>query len=36
MDMAGYVGGLPRRPLLPLSDEARAAMRRVLEDEGLV
>jgi 4-hydroxy-2-oxoglutarate aldolase len=36
MDLAGFVGGRPRRPLLPLSDEAREALRVVLGQEGLL
>jgi 4-hydroxy-2-oxoglutarate aldolase len=36
MDLAGYTGGLPRRPLLPLDPEARAGLRATLEQEGLL
>ncbi len=36
MELAGYHGGPPRLPLLPLSRENRAAIRRVLEDAGLL
>ena len=36
MDLAGYIGGWPRRPLLPLDDDARAELRATLEAEGLV
>ena len=36
MDLAGYVGGIPRRPLLTLSDDARAELRATLEAEGLI
>ena len=36
MELAGYHGGPPRPPLLPLTDENRAAVRRVLEDAGLL
>jgi 4-hydroxy-2-oxoglutarate aldolase len=36
MDLAGFVGGPPRRPLLPLDEAARTRLRRVLEDEGLL
>jgi 4-hydroxy-2-oxoglutarate aldolase len=36
MDLAGYAGGTPRRPLLPLEAEARAEMRATLQDEGLL
>jgi hypothetical protein len=30
------VGGIPRRPLLPLDEAQRADMRRVLVEEGLL
>lgn len=36
MDLAGYVGGRPRRPLLPLDDGARAKMHDTLQSEGLL
>ena len=36
MDLAGYVGGWPRRPLLPLDGSARAGLRSMLETEGLL
>ena len=36
MDLAGYIGGWPRRPLLPLDEEAREGLRAVLETEGLL
>jgi 4-hydroxy-2-oxoglutarate aldolase len=36
MDLAGYVGGLPRRPLLPLDPDALAGLRSTLESEGLI
>jgi 4-hydroxy-2-oxoglutarate aldolase len=36
MDLAGYVGGIPRRPLLPLDDAQRAALQLVLVNEGLL
>jgi 4-hydroxy-2-oxoglutarate aldolase len=36
MDMAGLVGGWPRRPLLPLDETQRAALRAALEAEGLL
>ena len=32
VDAAGMLGGAPRAPLLPLSDEARAAVRQVVSD----
>ncbi len=36
MNMAGYKGGIPRRPLLPLTPQQTAELRAVLESEGLV
>ena len=36
MDLAGFIGGWPRRPLLPLDESARAEMRAALEAEGLL
>ena len=36
MDLAGYVGGWPRRPLLRLDEHARAGLRATLETEGLL
>ena len=36
MDLAGYNGGIPRRPLLPLDADARAALREMLVAEGLL
>lgn len=36
MDMLGYYGGPPRSPLLPLDDEGKAAVRRILETAGLI
>lgn len=36
MDLAGYVGGWPRRPLLRLDDAARSELRATLEAEGLL
>jgi 4-hydroxy-2-oxoglutarate aldolase len=36
MDLAGFVGGVPRRPLLPLDDTHLVALRALLTDEGLV
>ena len=36
MDLGGYIGGWPRRPLLPLGEEARAELRATLEAEGLL
>lgn len=34
MTIAGLRGGIPRRPLLPLTDEHEATLRGVLEEEG--
>ena len=36
MNLAGYRGGIPRRPLLPLTDEQLEAMRQVLAQERLL
>ncbi len=36
MTLAGFVGGVPRRPLLPLTDGQVAALRASLVDEGLL
>jgi 4-hydroxy-2-oxoglutarate aldolase len=36
MDLAGFVGGIPRRPLLPLDDAQRAGLRARLQEEGLL
>ncbi len=36
MDLAGLRGGIPRRPLLPLSPGEREQLRRVLLEEGLL
>ena len=36
MTLAGFVGGLPRRPLLPLDATQVAALRALLADEGLL
>ena len=36
LDMIGYYGGPPRRPLLPLSDRERLPVARVMQDAGLV
>lgn len=36
MDLAGFVGGTPRRPLLPLDDSERQQLRATLEEEGLL
>ena len=36
MDLAGFVGGMPRRPLLPLGERERGELRATLEAEGLL
>lgn len=36
MDLAGLVGGIPRRPLLPLTENERQQLRATLEAEGLI
>jgi dihydrodipicolinate synthase/N-acetylneuraminate lyase len=36
MTLAGYKGGIPRRPLAPLTAAQVEALRSVLEKEGLV
>lgn len=36
MDLAGFVGGIPRRPLLPLEPAQVAALRDLLLTEGLL
>jgi 4-hydroxy-2-oxoglutarate aldolase len=36
MNLAGYRGGIPRRPLLPLTPAQRAELKRVLTEEGLI
>lgn len=36
MNLAGFVGGIPRRPLLPLAAADLAALRELLTDEGLL
>lgn len=36
MDLAGYRGGIPRRPLLPLTPEQREELRQALREEGLI
>jgi len=36
MSLAGFKGGIPRRPLLPLTVEQVAAMRLLLAEEGLL
>jgi 4-hydroxy-2-oxoglutarate aldolase len=36
MDLAGLRGGIPRRPLLPLTPEAREELKQALQQEGLI
>jgi len=36
MDLLGYQGGIPRNPLLPLDNGARAQLKAALEKEGLL
>jgi 4-hydroxy-2-oxoglutarate aldolase len=36
MTLAGFKGGIPRRPLLPLTVEQVEAMRLLLAEEGLL
>ncbi len=36
MDLVGLKGGIPRRPLLPLTDSQLTEVRRVLAQEGLI
>ena len=36
MDVAGYHGGDPRLPLLPISEEDRQAIRKAIEEAGLL
>ena len=36
MDLVGLAGGAPRLPLLPLADDAKASIRNVLEQEGMI
>jgi len=36
MDMLGYFGGNPRRPLLPSSEEEKSEIRKILERAGLL
>ncbi len=35
MDLLGYAGGIPRPPLRSVSDEAKAAIKRVLQEAGI-
>lgn len=34
--LAGYEGGFVRRPLLPLGDESKRALRRILQTAGIL
>ena len=36
MDLAGFAGGIPRRPLLPLSVEEQGKLAQTLREEGLL
>jgi 4-hydroxy-2-oxoglutarate aldolase len=36
MTLAGFKGGVPRRPLLPLTAEQVEALRHLLAEEGLL
>jgi dihydrodipicolinate synthase/N-acetylneuraminate lyase len=36
MDLAGLVGGYPRRPLLPLTRQARDELKALLDAEGML
>ena len=36
MNLAGYRGGIPRRPLLPLTPAQLEELKRVLREEGLI
>jgi len=36
MDMVGLAGGVPRLPLLPLSEEIRSDIKKLLEVEGMI
>ena len=36
MDMLGYFGGLPRRPMLPATDNEKADIRKAMEKLGLL
>ena len=36
MDIAGLVGGYPRRPLLPLTQQAKDELKAALDAEGMV
>jgi 4-hydroxy-2-oxoglutarate aldolase len=36
MDLNGFVGGIPRRPLLPLNEAQRQELRATLVEEGVL
>jgi len=36
MDFAGFVGGIPRLPLLPLKNEDKDTLKKALEKEGMI
>ena len=36
MDMCGYAGGFPRKPLLPISPEEESIIRQILQTAGLL
>jgi 4-hydroxy-2-oxoglutarate aldolase len=36
MDLAGYIGGVPRRPLLELTDAQKESLRNTLKDLGFL
>lgn len=36
LDMIGYFGGLPRRPMLPATESEKAEVRKALEKLGVV
>jgi 4-hydroxy-2-oxoglutarate aldolase len=36
MNLAGFQGGIPRRPLLPLTEAQQAELKRMLTEEGLL
>ncbi len=36
MDMAGLVGGAPRRPLLPLAEDIRTGIAALMKEQGLI
>ena len=36
MELAGYHGGDPRKPLLPITEEGRLSIRKAIEEAGLM